>query len=545
MKKNNPFKYSALALLLGFAVGSANGAELVDVSSFELVGDIVALDQNEQLAIATALEPYQGQGKSLESLQQARAALEKALADLKLGPYQVVLPEQKVVNGNVFLQLFLKADENKIVYKGTKGYAQHNVENSLPSLKLGKTYEDGRQWFDKRELNMALENPLKVTRIHYDIDPVSKASGLTVSAFAPYENTRNYVAVDNHGSKEFSYARLTFGHINGNLTGRDDVLTLTGLTNFRDVKNSYALGLGYTLPFYEKHQSIGMFAGFSNLKSSEGAENLPTGLSNKISQGKNASVGFNWSYYLPEFGLGVRDSVKFNAGYLYRHYNQSFEIGSNHRLLSLNDRSKYSVGGGYIGFSGEVEVVKNGVIGFDVSQHYYSTDLPGSNNMGGVSEFQEKDRRYQFTRYNLSYNHDFESQWNFSTEIRGQYSDYKLAGIERESITGVYNVRGFRYAGGSGDKTFVWRTQIATPRYTNAKVRFYSFYDWGKFSNNGNSLIEGTNLSSAGVGLKSQMQELSWDVFVARRLHNHDYDRRANGKVSDRTSVWIKAAYNF
>lgn len=548
MKKSyRPFKLSAIAVLLGLsgAVGQvyANDAQF-EVKSFQLVGDIVSLAQEEQIVIAEVLENYQGQGLTLNKLREAQTRVEKALSDLNIGPYQVILPEQEIVNGNVYLQLRLKGEGSRITYKGMTDYNEQNIENSLPSLKAGKTYEDGRQWFDKRELNMALENPLKLTKVHYDFSPETQTSAMTVAGFAPYGKTRNYVAVDNYGGKEFDYARLTFGYVNANLTNRDDVLTFTGLTNFKRPEKSHALGLSYSLPFYDKHQSISAFVSYSNLDSETDANGLPEGLDKKIAKGKNVFAGFSWSYYFPEVGLGLKDQLKLNAGYLYRHYSQKFSVDSANSLLSLNDRSRFSIAGGYLGLSGEWQIAEKGTLTADVSQHYYSADFPGASNVEKVSEFEERAKHYQITRYSLGYDQYFAGEWNFNTELQGQYSNKNLAGLERESITGVYSVRGFRYSGASGDKALVWRSQITTPRYTNAQVRLYGFYDWGKTSNT-NKVFDGVIVSSAGVGIKAQMDSLSWDIFGVRRLHNHNLDARPNGKVSDRTSVWAKVAYTF
>ncbi|MGX2970476.1 ShlB/FhaC/HecB family hemolysin secretion/activation protein [Ursidibacter arcticus] len=542
--KKKQFKLNQLMVLLGVSLAGVASAEtLIDVKSFQLVGDIATLSEPNQLAIAEVLQPYQGKNQSLTNLKKAQGELEAVLNRLNLGRYTVVLPEQEIIDGNVYLQLVLGGRGNEVFYKGGKGYEKENIERSLPSLKAGKTYEDGRQWFDKRELNMALENPLKLTRVHYDLDPANNASALTVSGYAPFGKTRSYIAVDNYGSKEFDYARLTLGHINANLTGRDDVLSVNALTNFHEPKKSYALGVNYSLPFYEQHQSVSGYAGFSNLDSTEDADGLPEGLSRKIAKGKSVTAGFKWSYYLPEFGLGVKDQFKVNAGYQYRHFQQKVGVDAVNSNLGVHNSSNYSLAGGYIGLSGEIQPTASGKFSFDVAQHYYSKNFPGSSRVEKVAEFEEKAKSYTLTRYSVGYSQDFAQGWNIDTQLRGQYTKSNLASIDQDSVTGVYNVRGYRYTGLSGDKTFVWKTELSTPRYTNANISGYAFYDWGKVSYN-NKLSQSEVLSSAGLGVKARMG-LDFDVFVARRLHNHELDQRHNGKRSDRTSVWVKASYLF
>lgn len=543
MKKQ--FKFNQLVAVLGLAFAGVATANTLEVKSFQLVGDIATLSQESQLAIAKILSPYQGSNQSLDSLKQAQRKLEDELNRLQLGRYTVLLPEQEIINGNVYLQLVLGGKGNEVFFKGGKGFSKENIEQSLPSLKLGKTDENGRQWFDKRELNMALENPLKLTRVHYDLDPANNASALTVSGYAPFGKTRSYVSVDNYGSGEFDYARLTLGHINANLTGNDDVLGVSALTNFKAPERSYAVGVNYHRPFYEAHQSLGANIGFSNIDSQDDADGLPQGLDRRISKGKNVSASLKWSYYLPEFGLGVKDQLKIDAGYQYRFYQQRTETQANNGNLSLKNRSAYSLGGVFVGLSGEIKPTASSTLTFDVAQHYYSKDMPGSSRLNKAAEFDGKAKHYSLTRYGFGYNQEFGAGWQLDSQFRAQSSNGRaLASIDQDSITGVYNVRGFRYTGLSGEKSFVWKTEIATPRYTNANLGLYAFYDWGKVRNKSAATQAKTIVSTAGVGVKARMG-LDFDVFVARRLHNHDLDKRLNGNRSDRTTGWVKATYLF
>ena len=328
MKTMNKFKLRAVALLLGFSFSAiANTEQLFSVNSFQLLGDIQGLTDSEQIALAEVLENYQG-NQSLGSLQQAQKALQEKLDGFNKGNYDVVLPEQRIEHGNVLFHLVYKAPvSSQVFYKGSEGYDEKNIENSIPSLKQGKSFEDGRQWFDRREFAMTKENPLKVTRMHYELDTKNKASNLTVAGLSPYGKTRSFISVDNYGSREFNRARTTFGHVNANLTGNDDVLSVNGLTNFKAPSKSFALGVGYSRPFYDNHQIVGIQAGISRLDSSN-TDGLPGVINRKLSRGKTAYVGLNWSYFLPQFDLGIEDQFKLNAGYSYRHYDQKSGINN-------------------------------------------------------------------------------------------------------------------------------------------------------------------------------------------------------------------------
>ncbi|HHF1949682.1 TPA: ShlB/FhaC/HecB family hemolysin secretion/activation protein, partial [Haemophilus influenzae] len=351
MNKMNKFKLSAVVLLLGFGMTSmANAEQQFPVNSFQLLGDIQGLTDNEQISLAEILAHYQGH-QTLTSLKKAQKALQAKLDTFNKGKYEVVLPEQRVKNGNVLFQLTYNTPvTSQVFYKGSEGYDEKNIAQSLPSLKQGKYFEDGRQWFDRREFAMTKENPLKITRMHYELASQNKASNLTVSGFSPYGKTRNFISVDNYGLREFNYARITLGHMNANLTGNDDVLTINALTNFKAPSKSSALGIGYSRPFYDNHQIINIQAGVSRLDSSD-TDGLASVINRKLSRGKTAFVGLNWSYFLPQFDWGIEDQFKLNAGYSYRYYDQKSGINN------LSNTSKhFSLGGINLGISGEVKL---------------------------------------------------------------------------------------------------------------------------------------------------------------------------------------------
>lgn len=524
-----------LALSLTGIAHAHTADQTIEVKSFQVVGDIANLTEAQQLALAAALRPYQNAAQSIEGLHHAKTAAENALAESGAGKYRVDLPVQEISEGNVYLQLRLGAQPKQTVYKGSKGYDADNVKRSLPSLAQGKE-------LDPRELHMAQENPLKATRVHYDIDAATGEKGTAVAAYAPFGNTRSYVGLDNYGSREFNYFRATAGHINANLTGNDDVLSISAMTNLKNPAKSFAIGADYQRPLYNSHQIIGANIGFSNLDSTTGSDALPQGLNQRTAKGRNLNAGLRYSYLLPRFDLGFDNQLKFNAGYELRHINQRFAIDANNNALTISDAARYSIAGIYAGISGETKPAQGSEINFGVHHHFYSKHLPGSSRMQHASAFADKAHSYGITRYNLGIKQKL-ADWQLSTELRGQHSSKALASVEQESITGAYNVRGFRYAGISGDNSLVWKTEIATPRYTEAQLGGYVFYDWGRISSN--SAGEAARAaSSAGIGIRARAG-LDFDLAVVRRGKNYDADRLPNGDQSGRTSAWLKATYFF
>lgn len=552
MKKMNKFKLSTVALMLGLGQISAVLAnESFEVTSFQLVGDIQDLTDAEQVQLAEVLETYQGKNKTLDSLKQAQNVMKTKLNSFHNGQYDVILPEQRIESGNVYFQLIKNSAKlSQVVYKGSNGFDEKNLENSLPSLKQNKFYDDGRQWFDRREFNMTKENPLKVTRMHYTLDPASKTSDLTVAAFSPYGKARNFIAVDNYGSREFKRGRLTLSHVNANLTGNDDILTLSGLTNFKAPSKSFALGLSYLRPFYTHHQTVGVQLGYSRLDSDVN-DGLPSSINRKLAKGKTSYASLNWSYYLPQFDLGIDDQFKLNAGYSLRYYDQNSSIDTAGSSLKIASDSKvFSVAGINIGISGEIRLTPDSTVNMELTDYYYSSKLPGSHHMRRIGEGYNKD--YNIVYYRLGYNQNFADGWNFNTQLIGQYTRQDLSSLDQFSVTGVYSVRGFKYNGFSGDKGLLWRTELSTPRYTQYKISPYVFYDMGQYRYNtlNAKTFDGKKhtLTSAGAGVRAELvKNLNVEGFFATRLANSKADSLSSNHkdISSKTTFWGRISYNF
>ena len=427
-----------------------------------------------------------------------------------------------LLNDKVILEVIELYKNKKIYYKGTADYSDQNIEASLPSLKENKFHEDGRQWFEQRELNMAQENPLKVTLMHY--------------------KRYNYIAVDNYGSRHLNYGRFSLGHINANLSGNDDVLTFNALSSFKRPEDSYAFNLSYLYPFYKQHQTLDMNVSYSHTDSDE-KNGLLNGLDRKTAQGNLLQIGLNWNYYLPTLDIGIKDQLKFNVGYLYRYYDQRSRIEANQGALSLDNNFRVGLAGVNIGLSGEIKPTLSSTVLFNVNQAYYSDQIPGSNKTDDLSKF-GYERNYNLTSYSLSYSQDIKN-WNIKTSLEGQYSANKIPSLDYHSIASVYSVRGFRYSGLSSDKNIIWRSEITTPEYSNLNLKNYIFYDWGKFSYNDSNRQDGI-VSSVGLGLKlTPVKGLNFDFFIARRLHNAKLDSLDNGKISDKVGFWGKISYGF
>lgn len=537
-------KLSAISVLLGLASSSLYAEEAFLVKGFQLSGALETLSEDAQLSVAKSLSKYQGT-QTLTNLKTAQLELQAVLDKIEPNKFDVILPQQTITDGNIIFELVSKSvAESQVFYKASKGYSEENIARSLPSLKQGKVYEDGRQWFDLREFNMAKENPLKVTRVHYELNPKNKTSNLIIAGFSPFGKTRSFISYDNFGAREFNYQRVSLGFVNANLTGHDDVLNLNALTNVKAPSKSYAVGVGYTYPFYSKHQSLSLYTSMSYADSND-IDGLPSAINRKLSKGQSISANLKWSYYLPTFNLGMEDQFKINLGYNYRHINQTSELN---RLGET--KKKFAVSGVSAGIDGHIQFTPKTIFNIDLTHHYYASKLPGSFGMERIGE--TFNRSYHISTASLGLSQEFAQGWHFSSQLSGQFTLQDISSIDLFSVTGTYGVRGFKYGGASGERGLVWRNELSMPKYTRFQISPYAFYDAGQFRyNSENAKTYGEDMhtvSSAGLGIKtSPTQNLSLDAFVARRFANANSDNLNGNKkrTSSPTTFWGRLTFSF
>lgn len=487
------------------------------------------------------IQKYTGKEIDNERIFHLQREVESILNSNEQNTYRVHFNSDfiDIEKGNIFF--YLQEVRNKIFYRGNDDYSTENVIRAIPSLNIEKYYDDGRQWFDLRELSMANENPLKSTFINYQLNPSRRESIMTVSAYSPYGKHYRYISIDNFGSRQLDRFRTTVGYINANLTDRDDVLSINFLSSLKKLNSSYGIGVNYKIPFYKQHQSLTASFTYSNQDTGE-TDNLAVGIDSKFSKGKSLNAELGWSYYLPKFHLFLDDKFKINTGYKYRYNQHSIQLVSNSGS-QYHNKNNYGLSGIYLGLDGELKLTENSELTFNIEQGYYSHKLPGSNNL---SQFKENGYKtdYFLTNYGLAYKTGF-SHFNFETSINGQYTPNKILTSDYMSATGIYQVRGFKYTAYSADKVIVLRNQLSLTPYSKYQVIPYVFYDWGRFMYNDSSRRDST-ISSAGIGLKATpISRLNIDIFGAQRLHNRDLDHLDNRKESDKYSLWGKITYSF
>ncbi|RIY33787.1 hypothetical protein CKF54_02190 [Psittacicella hinzii] len=521
------------------------------VTRYNLTGytDDSYISPEVRAQLVVLLQQYTGNGVTVSKLNELRAKLQDTLNANAKGVFTVTLPNQRIADGTVVYNVNFVAGQ--VNYGSAPGYSQENVRNSLPSLKEGVQFVAGRPWVDERELTMAIENPLKLTQVEYELQP-GKPIVANVNVVAPRGKTLRYVQLDNSSTdKGVEYLRFMAGYLNANLTGRDDVLNLVLLTNLKNFDRYYAFGGSYSLPFYSAHQRLDV----SLFHSSTNQNNVPYDNSNTIFYDVNG-VGdvaiLNWSYYLPHFDFGYSNQIKFQAGYTFKRLKSESSIRYN--SLSLSDTNQiYYVSPINVGFAGKIVPFRGLEIEFSTKYNFYYAGFLGTDNInklrvaGGRLVTAEKYSDWWTATANFKV--ALPQNWTWVSKFKGQYSSKHLVSSELFSN----DVRGFRDENGSGDSGFYLQNELITPtlvRLPNFDLKAYALLDGGwvhynqdatdKFYNQSKNFDGDSSkfIASTGLGLRVSYKDWSADVYGAYRLKGEDNNR---GKYS----VWFTTSYRW
>jgi hemolysin activation/secretion protein len=428
------------------------------------------------------LAPYLRANATIETLQQATAALEKALRDAGYGLHRVALPPQEV--GDTVTLNIVTFTIAKVQMEGRNLYDEGNVRRSLPELQEGQTPN-----FKKLAVQTAIanENPNKQVTVglRESDQPDSIDANITVREQRPWTFG---VSLSNAGSEASGEDRFTVSGGHTNLFNRDHQFVgayTTSLENSDDVKQ---LGLSYKVPLYELGSVIGASYTRSDVVGNFGSFN---------STGAGHTFGVNYTLYLAPQG-GRRSYVT---------------LALEDKVFDASKINDIVVPGQFDRRSRPVTLSYTARTESDSAFWAYDVGLAvntggGSNN--DLVSYQSEDPRIDTVRWKAlrgtaSWLAPFAAGWTWSVRGAWQYSPDVLISGEQFGLGGLGSVRGTDIERPvSGDKGLSASFEVTTPEVATG-LRLLGFVDAGWIGNNSPTTLakpSSDRLASAGLGLR-------------------------------------------
>jgi hemolysin activation/secretion protein len=446
------------------------------IKGFKVTGDSPLGDAEVQRVLA----PFVRNDASLETLQQAAAALEKDLRDKGYGLHRVSLPPQEV--GATVNLVVVKFTIAKVDIEGRSLYDEANIRRALPELREGATPNFGRLAI---ETAIANENPNKQIQVGLkESDELDKIDAtITVKEQKPW----NFAAgISNAGTSNTGRDRFTVTGSHTNLWNLDHQFTGAYTTSLQHPDDVKQIGLTYKVPLYAlggvigatytKSDVIGNFGSFS-------------------STGAGHTLGLTYTQYLAPHG-GRRSYVSATLE------DKLFKATEIDGVVAGNDRRSAPFTLGYVAR-----------IESDASVLGYEADLAYNTGLGAhddLASYQGEDPRidtvhWKALRGNISYTAPFRGNWLLLAHGSWQYSPDVLISGEQFGLGGLGSIRGTDIDRPiTGDSGLAGTVEVQTPELAQG-LRLLGFVDAGWLSNrkaNGQNRPSTDRLASAGVGLR-------------------------------------------
>jgi hemolysin activation/secretion protein len=480
------------------------------IKGFQVTGDN-PLGDGETAAV---LAPYLRANATLSTLQDATAALEKALRDKGFGLHRVALPPQEV--GNTVKLEIVTFTISKVDIEGRSIYSEGNIRRTLPELLEGKTPN-----FKTLAVQTAIanENPNKQIQvgIREGDEPDKINATVTVKEQRPWTFA---VAASNLGTESSGRDRLTLTGGHTNLFDRDHTFNAAYTTSIEKPGSVKQVGLTYRVPLYALGGVIG--ASFTD-------SNVVGNFGSFTSTGAGRTLGANYTFYLPPEGglrtyvsVGLDDKV-FNASRI----NNIVVPGA------LDRRSRPVV----IGYNSRAET-ETSVRGWDIS--FAANTATGANN--DLFSYQSEDPRITTVRWKAlrggaNYVAPLPRGWLLGLRSQFQYSPDVLIAGEQFGLGGTGSVRGTEVERPlSADKGVSGSVEVTTPELAPG-VRVLGFLDAGWVENNrpnGSTKPGSDHLTSVGLGLRYGAGAFAVTVDYGRLLNSSKVPLNVNGASPQR-----------
>ncbi|RYF15148.1 MAG: ShlB/FhaC/HecB family hemolysin secretion/activation protein [Comamonadaceae bacterium] len=264
-------------------MASAAPSPVFAIRGFRIEGDNPIPPADAQRVLA----PFVRADATLQTLQQATAALEAELRARGFGLHRVALPPQEV--GDTVRLDIVKFTVGRVAIEGARIYGEGNVRRTLPELREGESPN-----FKTLAIQTAIanENPNKQVQVglRESEQPDRIDATITVKEQRPWTLG---MAWSNAGSDTTGNDRFTVTAGHTNLFDRDHQFVAAYTTSFEESDDVRQFGLAYKVPLYAQGAVVGASYTRSDVVGNFGAF---------TSTGAGHTVGLDYTQYLAPVG---------------------------------------------------------------------------------------------------------------------------------------------------------------------------------------------------------------------------------------------------
>lgn len=473
------------------------------IRGFRVEGDNPLGDAETQ----GVLRPYVRPDATLETLQQATAALEKMLRDQGFGLHRVALPPQEL--GTTVRLSIVKFTVGKVGIEGATIYDDKNVRLTVPELREGESPN-----FKTLAIQTAIANENGNKLIQVGLRESEEPDQIDATISVKEQKPWNIgLSANNSGTDSTGEDRVTLTGSHSNLWNLDHLFVGAYTTSVERTEDVKQLGLSYKIPLYAQ----GGVLGFSYTRS-----DVVGNFGTFSSTGAGHTFGVHYTIYLaPQGGhrsyvtLGLDDKV-FDASRI-----------NDVVLVGASDRRSRPVIAAY---AARTET--------DTAVWGYGAELAVNTGTGAnndLASYRSEDPRIRSERWwavrgNASYTAPFAQTWAWSVRALGQYSPDVLISGEQFGLGGLTSVRGTDVERPiSGDMGVSATFEVTSPEVVRG-LRFIGFVDAGLIGNNDpNASKPNTDrLASVGLGLRYVVGKFAATVDYGRIVLGSHVPRTLN-----------------
>jgi hemolysin activation/secretion protein len=465
-------------------------ARLVDVNEYVVRGNSVL----DAAAIEEAVYPFMGPQRALTDIEAARDALQKVYQTRGYQSVFVELPEQKVEDGIVYLQVS-ETKVGRVRVVGAKHYSPLDIREDVPALKEDQVPDFNQVQSQLASLNQGAGRQV-MPLVREGQRPGTMDVDLQVEDQDPWQAS---VGLNNDYSPDTEKLRTVTSLGYNNLWQLGHSISLTYFTAPENRENAEVWSGAYSMPLNARWSLQ-----FSGYKSDSNVATI--GGSNVL--GKGHSYGVAAIYSLPASGSWANS---FSVGLDFKDFEEQLTLGSDSDSVPL----KYApFNFGY-----------NGLRYTDTSQLGLGLNLiAGTRSLFGYGS---KDDDFDYKRYraspsfavlkgDLNYTFTFANDWQTASKAAFQLASGPLVSNEQMSAGGATSVRGYLAAERTGDEGYLLSQELRTPSvasyvgsYMN-EWRFYAFAEGAQLSLREPLPEQEADFNLASVGLGTRASLTKW-----------------------------------